>query len=99
MPCDPVPMQPITMRSLGATFLPIPKAEDGMICGITNVPATRAAERFTKFLLVDLSAMINNYKYTGKTIMLNSYWCTGYWCFEYHINRSHFNFFRAKFHI
>jgi hypothetical protein len=54
IPCDPVPIEPITMRSLGAIFPPIPKADDGIICGSTKVPATAAADRLTNCLLDDL---------------------------------------------
>jgi hypothetical protein len=51
-------MEPITTRSLGALLPPIPNAEDGIICGSTKVPATKAADRLTKSLLDDLFAII-----------------------------------------
>jgi hypothetical protein len=57
-----VPIEPITNRSLGGILLPNPRAEEGMICGSTKVPATSAADRLTKSRLDDLFAIIKYLK-------------------------------------
>jgi len=53
-PCEPAPISPKTTRSLGGNLPPIPRAEDGIICGTTKAPATAAADLLTKSLLDDL---------------------------------------------
>jgi hypothetical protein len=65
-------IEPITIRSLGAILLPIPKADEGMICGSTKVPATTDTDRLTKSRLDDLFAIIYYLKLSSKNIKLNA---------------------------
>jgi len=61
MPCDPVPIAPITTLFEGAILPPIPRAEEGIMEGITNMPVAAAAERLTNVLLevfVDIDYII-----------------------------------------
>jgi hypothetical protein len=58
IPCEPVPIAPITTLFEGAILPPSPRAEEGMIVGTTKIPAAAAAERLTKVLLDDLADMI-----------------------------------------
>src|SRR5450759_3174089 len=100
IPCDPTPIEPITILSLGAIFLSIPKADEGIIWGSTIAPATSAAERFTKSLLDDLFALIYYFILCCNIIVniLKSHRSSVDRCFEYHINSTHFNFGRTQFH-
>jgi hypothetical protein len=58
VPCEPTPIEPITIRSLGAMLPPRPKAAEGMIWGSTNEPATMAADRLTNSRLDALFAIL-----------------------------------------
>jgi hypothetical protein len=54
-----VPLRTGTYKSkdnaiTGGSLPPIPRAEDGIICGTTKAPATAAADLLTKSLLDDL---------------------------------------------
>jgi hypothetical protein len=60
IPCEPVPIDPITTRFDGAVLPPSPSADDGMSVGTTKIPAAAAAERFTNVLL-DVFVDINIY--------------------------------------
>ena len=52
MPCEPTPIEPIIIRSLGGTTPFIPIADEGIMCGSTIVPATNESEFLKKFLRV-----------------------------------------------
>src|SRR5659263_693965 len=61
-PCEPTPIAPITILSLGGSLPPMPKAVEGMICGRINAPVATVADLFRKSLLVDLSNIAINFK-------------------------------------
>jgi len=44
VPCEPTPIDPITILSLGGVTPFIPKADDGMMFGMIIAPATAESE-------------------------------------------------------